>query len=68
VVQLAQFFCDVLQSLDLLLRQAVGGDVGRVADAEQSASISFLSDLFSSLDPLPQIAYNIPCRQYGIST
>ena len=35
MVQLAQFFCDVLQGFDLLLRQAVGGDVGRVADAKQ---------------------------------
>ncbi|MER2143732.1 MAG: hypothetical protein ABS888_08030, partial [Eubacteriales bacterium] len=60
--------CDLLQGFDLLLRQAVGGDAGRVADAGQSVCISFLSDLFSSLDPLPQIAYNIPYRRYGIST
>ena len=34
-VQLAQFFGDLLQGFDLLFRQAVGGDVGRVADAKQ---------------------------------
>ena len=35
VVQLAQFIDDALQGFDLLFRQAVGGNVRRVADAEE---------------------------------